>query len=151
MAYVNAPSRLRIKNGASVCSTKTTIASSLSTASPLCLQVGHDRSELWVVEAFAELNVEFHAQPVVDSLEGCQAKRDEPRPEGAVFGVAGVEPGGFGPSRVFDGFVAGLDPVLSQPIQPRQLGDRVASNCDSSRAFFQPQRIIPNCEPQSPR
>ena len=40
---------------------------------PLLLQVGHDRSELVVVEALAELNVEFHAQPVVDGLECRQA------------------------------------------------------------------------------
>ena len=34
-----------------------------------CLQVGDDRGELGVVEALAELDVEFHAQAVVHGLE----------------------------------------------------------------------------------
>ena len=112
-------------NGASVCSTKTTIAPSLSTASPLLLQVGHDRGELRVVEALAELDVELHAQAVVDGLERTQAVRHEPAPEGAVLGVAGVELGGLDPRGVFDGRVAGLDPILGQAIEPRQLADGV--------------------------
>ena len=50
---------------------------------------------------------------------------DEPLPEGAVLGVAGVELGGLGARGVLDGLVAGLDPILGQAVEPRQLGDGV--------------------------
>ena len=70
---------------------------------PLRLQVGHDRGELRVVEALAELHVELHAQPVVEGLERPQAVRHELVPEGAVLGVAGVKLGGLDPRGVLDG------------------------------------------------
>ena len=92
---------------------------------PFRFKVGHDRGELVVVEALAELDVEFHAQAVVDGLEGGQAVGDEPGPEGAVLRVAGVELGGLGPRGILDGLLAGRDLVLGQAVEPRQLGDRV--------------------------
>ena len=56
-------------NGASVCSTKTTIAPSLSTASPLSCKSATTEASMRVVKALAELNVESDAQAVVEGLE----------------------------------------------------------------------------------
>ena len=112
-------------NGASVSSTKTTVAPSLSTASPFCFEVLDDLGEHRVVEALAELDVEPDAQAVVDRLERPEAVGHELVPEGAVLGVAGVELGRLDPRGVLDGRVAGLDPVLDQPIEPGQLADGV--------------------------
>ena len=89
------------------------------------LQVGDDGGELGVVEAFTELNVELHAQAVVYGLERGQAVGDEPLPEGAVFGVAGVELGGLDAGGVLDRFVAGFDPVLGEAVESCELGDGV--------------------------
>ena len=51
--------------------------------------------------------------------------RHELAPEGAVFGIAGVELGRLGLRGVFDGRVACLDPILGQTIEPRQLADGI--------------------------
>ena len=92
---------------------------------PLLLQVLDDLGEHRVVEALAELDVERHAQAVVDRLERPQAVGHELLPEGPVLGIAGVELGGLGPRGVLDGRVAGLDSILGQAIEPGQLADRV--------------------------
>ncbi len=71
------------------------------------------------------MDVESDAQTVVDGLEGPEAVGHELVPEGAVLGVAGVQLGGLDPRGLLDGRVAVLDPILGEPIQPRQLADGI--------------------------
>src|SRR5262249_2766804 len=92
----------------------------------LALEILHDRSQPGVVEALAQLHVEPDAHPVVHGLERAEAVGHEPAPEGAVLGIAGVEPGGLLARATFGRRVAALDPGLDRSIQPRQLADRVA-------------------------
>ena len=66
---MKAPSLLRMMNGVFVSEVKTTMAPSLSLGDPPGRQVINDAGQHRVVEALTELDVELHAQPVVDGFQ----------------------------------------------------------------------------------
>ena len=116
-----------------------------------CRDVFDDRGQHRIVEAFAQLDIEPHAQPVVDLPQRLQAVRHELVPECTILRISGMQLGGLGRAAASTDRSPALIRSWVRRYSRASSATGSAANAASSLAFFQPQRIIPNCDPQSPR